>query len=174
MSGRQEQRPQSPGERSRRAASRSRRECEKKGCRPDANTPYNRSLFRRAFQRSSVVERATVNRLVVGSNPTAGANYPSRFLTDAAGNFFCKSWLIMGSWWIECPSAEKREMRQAGAPDARSGKGRRKNFRTFSLTASRSSLQCTSRSDCGAALEAVWFFQLWDFRLPLNLVPTMK
>ena len=26
------------------------------------------------FQRSSVVERATVNRLVVGSNPTAGAN----------------------------------------------------------------------------------------------------
>ena len=26
------------------------------------------------IQRSSVVERATVNRLVVGSNPTAGAN----------------------------------------------------------------------------------------------------
>src|SRR5438094_555989 len=31
-------------------------------------------LFQRLFQRSSVVERSAVNRLVVGSNPTAGAN----------------------------------------------------------------------------------------------------
>ena len=31
------------------------------------------SLIRAAFRRSSVVERAAVNRLVVGSNPTAGA-----------------------------------------------------------------------------------------------------
>src|SRR5207237_9512760 len=31
----------------------------------------------REFQRSSVVERSAVNRLVVGSNPTAGANASS-------------------------------------------------------------------------------------------------
>lgn len=31
------------------------------------------------FRRSSVVERATVNRLVVGSNPTAGATKISSF-----------------------------------------------------------------------------------------------
>src|SRR5947207_10241886 len=30
--------------------------------------------IRNTFQRSSVVERSAVNRLVVGSNPTAGAN----------------------------------------------------------------------------------------------------
>ena len=33
------------------------------------------------FRRSSVVERAAVNRLVVGSNPTAGANFPSWILS---------------------------------------------------------------------------------------------
>jgi hypothetical protein len=32
------------------------------------------------FQRSSVVERSAVNRLVVGSNPTAGANFESASL----------------------------------------------------------------------------------------------
>src|SRR5712692_5585755 len=32
---------------------------------------------KQTFQRSSVVERSAVNRLVVGSNPTAGANFPS-------------------------------------------------------------------------------------------------
>ena len=31
---------------------------------------------KQTFQRSSVVERSAVNRLVVGSNPTAGANAP--------------------------------------------------------------------------------------------------
>ncbi len=36
------------------------------------------------FRRSSVVERATVNRLVVGSNPTAGATFPSRI--EAGGD----------------------------------------------------------------------------------------
>ena len=32
----------------------------------------------RAFRRSSVVEQLTVNQLVVGSNPTAGANKINR------------------------------------------------------------------------------------------------
>src|SRR5207244_9862288 len=32
-------------------------------------------FFGRVIQRSSVVERSAVNRLVVGSNPTAGANF---------------------------------------------------------------------------------------------------
>jgi hypothetical protein len=34
---------------------------------------YARDFFDTAIQRSSVVERSAVNRLVVGSNPTAGA-----------------------------------------------------------------------------------------------------
>ena len=33
-----------------------------------------RAQFQFSIQRSSVVERSAVNRLVVGSNPTAGAN----------------------------------------------------------------------------------------------------
>jgi hypothetical protein len=33
---------------------------------------------RKKIQRSSVVERSAVNRLVVGSNPTAGANFARR------------------------------------------------------------------------------------------------
>src|SRR5438874_1838169 len=32
-------------------------------------------IYAPAIQRSSVVERSAVNRLVVGSNPTAGANF---------------------------------------------------------------------------------------------------
>jgi hypothetical protein len=35
---------------------------------------YGASTGAHQFQRSSVVERSAVNRLVVGSNPTAGAN----------------------------------------------------------------------------------------------------
>jgi hypothetical protein len=34
---------------------------------------YGASTGAHQFQRSSVVERSAVNRLVVGSNPTAGA-----------------------------------------------------------------------------------------------------
>src|SRR6266536_6054322 len=34
-----------------------------------------RSIGRIAIQSSSVVERSAVNRLVVGSNPTSGANF---------------------------------------------------------------------------------------------------
>src|SRR5438067_3526161 len=36
---------------------------------------YTPAQWRKKFQRSSVVERSAVNRLVVGSNPTAGANF---------------------------------------------------------------------------------------------------
>ena len=36
----------------------------------------------KAIQRSSVVERSAVNRLVVGSNPTAGANVKSLEVSD--------------------------------------------------------------------------------------------
>jgi hypothetical protein len=35
-------------------------------------------IAEKEIQRSSVVERSAVNRLVVGSNPTAGANFLSR------------------------------------------------------------------------------------------------
>jgi hypothetical protein len=35
---------------------------------------YELAVFQRVIQRSSVVERSAVNRLVVGSNPTAGAS----------------------------------------------------------------------------------------------------
>ena len=49
---------------------------------------YGASTGAHQFQRSSVVERSAVNRLVVGSNPTAGArlgharqiNTPAAFL----------------------------------------------------------------------------------------------
>src|SRR5437588_8959012 len=36
---------------------------------------YSRRRAKNLIQRSSVVERSAVNRLVVGSNPTAGANF---------------------------------------------------------------------------------------------------
>ena len=39
-------------------------------------TPPGRIPVVHAFRRSSVVERAAVNRLVVGSSPTAGATFP--------------------------------------------------------------------------------------------------
>jgi hypothetical protein len=38
---------------------------------------YELAVFQRVIQRSSVVERSAVNRLVVGSNPTAGAIFES-------------------------------------------------------------------------------------------------
>src|SRR5713101_4418930 len=37
---------------------------------------------KQTFQRSSVVERSAVNRLVVGSNPTAGANALNMMITE--------------------------------------------------------------------------------------------
>jgi hypothetical protein len=45
---------------------------------PEANRARKYPLsffFNLAIQRSSVVERSAVNRLVVGSNPTAGAKF---------------------------------------------------------------------------------------------------
>ena len=42
-----------------------------------------------AFRRSSVVERAAVNRLVVGSNPTAGATqFESSFSDPVYGHYW--------------------------------------------------------------------------------------
>src|SRR6187399_698557 len=52
-------------------------------CYPSRRRPWRRSRSRPMEQRSaplrrsSVVERAAVNRLVVGSSPTAGATFPS-------------------------------------------------------------------------------------------------
>ena len=40
-----------------------------------AGKMYASQLVTKTIQRSSVVERSAVNRLVVGSNPTAGANF---------------------------------------------------------------------------------------------------
>ena len=44
---------------------------------PQANRArkYPLTVFNCVIQRSSVVERSAVNRLVVGSNPTAGAKF---------------------------------------------------------------------------------------------------
>src|SRR6266446_1774323 len=49
--------------------------CGQNTCRCDLQRQGIRPLGGRKFQRSSVVERSAVNRLVVGSNPTAGAIY---------------------------------------------------------------------------------------------------
>src|SRR5437773_5563399 len=46
--------------------------------------------IRNTFQRSSVVERSAVNRLVVGSNPTAGAK-PQGYTKAALRFAFCVS-----------------------------------------------------------------------------------
>jgi predicted GIY-YIG superfamily endonuclease len=49
-----------------------------------------RSIERIAIQSSSVVERSAVNRLVVGSNPTSGANFMFwvYILQNPAGRFY--------------------------------------------------------------------------------------
>src|SRR5438105_14811717 len=54
-------------------------------------TPLNRAANK--IQRSSVVERSAVNRLVVGSNPTAGAifllmTYKGYILQNESGRFY--------------------------------------------------------------------------------------
>ena len=52
----------------------------------------------RKIQRSSVVERSAVNRLVVGSNPTAGANFTCR-----------SSMLMCHGWWLTLESHSRSE-----------------------------------------------------------------
>ena len=60
-----------------------------------AETGWTRKLYGAStgvhqFQRSSVVERSAVNRLVVGSNPTAGARLDHARWINASAAFLLR------------------------------------------------------------------------------------
>ena len=59
--------------------------CLERIVRDNTNSP----IFQSVIQRSSVVERSAVNRLVVGSNPTAGAKDPEDLLAIIHTNGSC-------------------------------------------------------------------------------------
>src|SRR5713101_8205702 len=71
-----------------------------------------------AIQRSSVVERSAVNRLVVGSNPTAGANF--KVLVYIAQN-------LKGQFYVGHTENVGNRVASHNRTDKISGKHTRKN-----------------------------------------------